>query len=224
MFERYAIYHTFEGGLADRGAAWLGWDIATGTAVRHPDIEGLDLAKVTERPRKYGLHATVKAPFHLAQGSTEEALRRAFASLCASLAPVTLAALELGRIGGFLALTAEAEARALRALAAQTVHSLDAFRAPLSDDALQRRKSPRLSERQRENLMRWGYPHVMDDYRFHVTLTGPLKDPLREKAGTAAKAYFAPVLRQPYSFDSLTLAGQGRDGMFREIQRLSLGA
>ncbi|HBR36147.1 MAG TPA: phosphonate metabolism protein, partial [Sulfitobacter pontiacus] len=64
MFKRYAIYYTPPpGDFARRGAVWLGWDVQAGEAVAHPDIEGLDIAKLTQRPRKYGLHGTVKAPF-----------------------------------------------------------------------------------------------------------------------------------------------------------------
>jgi len=31
-----------------------------------------------------------------------------------------------------------------------------------------------LTSRQREHLDRWGYPYAMQDFRFHMTLTGRL--------------------------------------------------
>lgn len=222
MFERYAIYHTFDGPLAERGAGWLGWDIGAGLKVPHHEIEGIDLPKLTERPRKYGLHATIKAPFHLAAGTTEDDLCSAFAELCAMHAPITIAALKLSQRGRFFALTIEGDESAVRSLAAQTVQSLDPFRAPLNDDDLQRRKSSRLPARQMANLSQWGYPHVMDDFQFHVTLTGNVKDAKIDRVRTAAEAYLTPVLPSPYALDTLTLAGQSIDGMFREILRLPL--
>ncbi|MEN8891863.1 DUF1045 domain-containing protein [Planktotalea arctica] len=219
MFERYAIYHTFEGPLATHGAAWLGWDIAVGQTVQHPEIKGIDLAKLTERPRKYGLHATFKAPFHLADGIREGDLSHAFKGLCAAHAPITLAALTLSQIGRFFALTCDGDDSALKSLAAQTVQSLDPFRAPLSDDVLQRRRSQRLSERQKANLAQWGYPHVMEDFKFHVTLTGNIKDQLHTPVKAMLHSHFAQTLPIPYTLDTLTLAGQDNDGRFREILR-----
>ena len=68
-FDRYAIYFTPQGSLAEAGAAWLGWDLARGRTVAHPDVAGLDVAALTETPRKYGLHATIKPPFVLAEGA-----------------------------------------------------------------------------------------------------------------------------------------------------------
>src|SRR5262249_30663264 len=38
----------------------------------------------------------------------------------------------------------------------------------------EQRLSAGLSERQIENLDRWGYPYVFEDFRFHLTLTGPI--------------------------------------------------
>ena len=57
-FARYAVYYTPEPGpLADFGAAWLGWDIATGAEVAHPDLPGLPrpVTELTATPRKLRL-------------------------------------------------------------------------------------------------------------------------------------------------------------------------
>ena len=77
VFTRFAVYYAPEPGpLADFGAAWLGWDATAGSARAHPDIAGLPrpVAEITQTPRKYGFHGTVKPPFRLAPGSTPEAL------------------------------------------------------------------------------------------------------------------------------------------------------
>ena len=99
-FKRYAIYYLPEPGpLAAFGAAWLGWDAASGQDMAHPRIDGLPLPveHITDTPRKYGLHATIKPPFRLAPGTTENALNDALAAFCADQPPVTLDGLDLAQ-------------------------------------------------------------------------------------------------------------------------------
>lgn len=220
MFTRYAIYLTAEGALAKAGAAWLGWDIATGRAVPHPAWDGLDLPKITARPRKYGLHGTIKPPFVLRAPHRPSDLEAAALALCRSLAPVRLAGLQVSRLGGFLALTPIAAAADLAALAAHVVQELDSFRADPSEAELARRRQTTLTPAQEQNLQAWGYPYVLDQFRFHITLTGPLKD--AEADIPLVSKYFAPVLQGPVHVRSLTLAGERSDGMFEQIARLPL--
>lgn len=220
MFTRYAIYYTAGGEFAQRGAFWLGWDVAAGETAAHPEV-GLALDEVTQTPRKYGFHGTIKPPFRLAEGRAEDGLWEAFASLCAGVSPVICEGLEVARLGRFLALVPMGDASDLRALAAKVVRDLDGFRAPASAAELEKRRKGGLSAAQEENLQNWGYPHVMDQFRFHMTLSGRMKD--LSEVHQAAQAYFAPVLPRPFRVDSLTLVGEQPDGMFREIERRALG-
>lgn len=221
MFRRYAIYITPDGPLGAAGARWLGWDIAAGSGVEHATVRGVDLATITQRPRRYGFHATVKPPMRLLEGCTSEELMRAAGALARSAAPVSLDGLAVTRLGGFLALTALGDTAPLDALAAQVVDNLDPFRAPPAPEELARRRNNALTPSQEQNLTRWGYPHVMQDYRFHITLTGRLKD--ADAIAPLVAAHFAPVLPVPYRIDHLTLAGEAEDGMFHAIARLPLG-
>ncbi len=221
MFDRYAIYVTPQGSLASHGAAWLGWDIATGTTVPHPQIDGLDVAALTKRPRKYGLHATIKPPMALAQGTTSEELEQAAGALARSAAPVILDGLKITRIGRFIALTPRGDTGPLNALAALVFEALDPFRAALSAPELARRRKYPLTPAQEHNLTLWGYPHVMQDFRFHITLTGPVSD--IETTAPLVETHFKPVLPAPFVISHLTLAGEDTDGMFHTIARLPLG-
>jgi hypothetical protein len=221
MFQRYAIFVTPQGRLAELGAAWLGWDMAKGCRVSHPYIDGLDIAKVTNRPRKYGLHATIKPPMRLADGTTEDELKRAAITMARGIAPIVLGGLKISRIGRFLALTPLGETNPLAQMANTVVEHLDPFRAPPSSEELARRRQRALTPSQESNLTQWGYPHVMKDFRFHITLTGPLKD--AETAAPLIAAHFTPALPAPYVIDHLTLAGEDADGMFHSIARLPLG-
>lgn len=220
MYRRYAIYFTPSGALARTGAAWLGWDMATGRGVLHPDIDGLDIAAMTKRPRRYGLHATIKPPMILAKGISEADLIQAAKEIAGTLPQVHLEGLSVSRLGRFLALTADGPTGALDRLAARVVETLDPFRAPLTPEDLARRRHKPLTPSQEQNLLQWGYPNVMEDFRFHITLTGPLKDATAMMP--IVSAHFAPVLPVPFVIDHLTVAGEDVDGMFHSIGHLPL--
>lgn len=219
MFERYAIYYTAQGAFARQGAAWLGWDIDTGQAVPHPTFEGVDVETLTQSVRKYGFHGTLKAPFHLAESTDEDGLRTAVRTLASQLHCIQVEGLKVTALGRFLALTPTGDDSALKHLAAQVVKTLDPFRAPLAPDDLARRHKPNLSAAHEANLQQWGYPHVMDQFRFHMTLTGRLPKTNLPRVHNTVHAYFAPVLPSPFRLDALTLVGQRADGMFVTLNR-----
>ncbi|GHE01200.1 phosphonate metabolism protein [Defluviimonas sp. 20V17] len=224
-YARYAIYYTPPpGALADFGARWLGWDAARGRARAHFDLPALPrpVADLTAAPRKYGFHGTLKPPFRLAPGQSRATLDTALEDLAARLAPVTLAGLRLARLGGFLALVPEGEAAALAALAAEVVARLDAFRAPPTRDELQRRRAAGLSPAQEANLLRWGYPYVMEEFRFHLTLTGALPPEAAEATRAALAPVLAPLQPRPFVLDALSLCGEDGAGRFHLLHRVPL--
>lgn len=221
-YRRYALYYTPpQGEFADFGASWLGWDAVRGAAVAQPDLPGLDIAALTAEPRKYGFHATLKAPFRLAEGARAEDLAAAVAALAAQLRPVTLDGLALTRIGPFLALTPQGDDGPLNALAAQVVEALDPFRAPLTEAEMARRNPDRLTPRQRALLDAWGYPYVLDEFRFHMTLTGAL-DPATLDAVTAQLAPRLTVVPRLFTLDAISLMGEDAAGRVHLIRRLAL--
>ncbi|MBM7067963.1 DUF1045 domain-containing protein [Actibacterium sp. 188UL27-1] len=223
-FTRYAIYFTPTGGLASFGAAWLGWDNATGTEVAHPQIDGLPrpVAQITDRPRKYGFHGTIKPPFHLAKDKVATALEAETRALCARLKPVELDGLQLAQLGQFLAVIPDGDTTALARLAATFVEELDHFRAPPSEAELARRRGSQLSPPQEDNLARWGYPYVMDQFRFHLTLSGPMEPADLTATHRALDPYLAPHLTRPYRIDTMSLLGADQAGRFHIIHRYTL--
>ena len=225
QFARYAIYYAPEPGpLASFGAAWLGWDTAAGTEAPHPRIPGLTrpVAELTATPRKYGLHGTIKPPFRLATGSDAAMLEAEARALCARLAPIRMQGLELAALGGFLALKATGDPAPLEALAAACVEGLDRFRAPAPPEELARRRTSGLSARQEANLLQWGYPYVMEEFRFHITLTGRLPAPEAEATRAALAPILAPLLPEPFVITSLCLAGEDATGRFHLLDRYPL--
>lgn len=225
-YHRYALYYLCPPGpLADFGAAWLGWDVAEGRAVAHPEVAGLPkpAAEITATPRKYGFHGTIKPPFRLAGGRTPEGLLAEARALCARLAPVEFERLALTPLGHFLALTPAGDASALAALAAACVEGLDDFRAPAPEAELTRRRARGLSARQEENLCRWGYPYVMQDFRFHMTLSGRLTPDDLAATAAALSPHVTPLVPAPCRIAEMALVGADAEDRFHLIARLPLG-
>lgn len=225
-YSRYAIYYTPPPGpLADFGADWLGWDIATGTERPHPDIPDLPkpVSTLTKTPRKYGFHATIKPPFRLAEGTTEAQLTEAAETALAALAPVTLDGLRLAQLGHFLALVPDGDTGPLSHLAGRVVQDLDAFRAPAGEAELARRRARGLSPRQEALLTTWGYPYVMEEFRFHMTLSGGFGDEVLGPTMTAISPRITPILPRPMVLSELSLVGERDDGRLETVRKLRLG-
>ncbi|MBN2907046.1 MAG: DUF1045 domain-containing protein [Rhodobacteraceae bacterium] len=224
-YKRYAIYYAPDPGpLADFGAAWLGWDPKTGKRRAHPRLPHLPcpVADLTAVPRKYGFHGTIKPPFRLIEGSDIALLHRSAAALAAQLKPLRLDGLKLSRIGGFLALTPQGDTTGLGALAGSVVEALDGFRAAPTEAEIAKRNPDRLSARQNKLMQRWGYPYVMEEFRFHLTLTGPLKEDMAEATRTALAPVLAPLIDGPFRLTSLCLFGEAKDGCFHNLHRYRL--
>lgn len=222
-FRRFAVYYLPEpGALADELSSWLGWDIATGQPVAHPVIDGWDVPALTATPRKYGAHGTIKPPFALVDSHSLAELDAAMGALCASVEPVVLEGLKVARLGGFLALVPKGDTNALSLLAAATVSGLDDFRAPQSQAQIDKRRAAGLTNRQDELLERWGYPYVMDEFRFHITLTGKVDEVNGEALRKVLKKRIKPLLTKPFVIESLCLAGEDEAGMFHLIHRYAL--
>ncbi|MFA8441140.1 DUF1045 domain-containing protein [Yoonia sp.] len=219
-YSRFAIYYVpAEGALADFGAAWLGWDVARGCETPQMDVPGLH--DVTMTPRKYGFHATLKAPFRLADGRTVADLDAAVSDLVTGLAPATCNGLDLTALGGFLALTPDGDMTDLRRVATACVRNLDMFRAAATDAELARRRKTGLSALQEALLTQWGYPYVMEEFQFHMTLTGRLPQDGFAQWSKAVLRHL-PDLPRPFVLDQIALCGERADGRFELIHRYML--
>lgn len=216
-FKRYALYHVPSDALGDLGAGWLGWDCRRGVPVANPVSDGW-----TRGARRYGFHATLKAPFRLADTETQFTLEAAAARVATQTAPVRLEGLAPRWLGRFLALVPLEQSQPLSDLAARCVMELDRFRAaPTSQDSAKYASRP-LNPELQDNLQRWGYPYIFDAFRFHLTLTDRLHKSERG-AVDAALPNFAP-LTQPYRLDHMSLVGEDAEGRFHELNRYALTA
>jgi hypothetical protein len=137
---------------------------------------------------------------------------------------VILPALELVTLEGFLALIPAAPSADLQDLAAEVVRALDPYRAPLSPAEIARRRPELLTTRQRELLGIYGYPYVMEQFQFHLTLSGALAADQTAQARAAAQSHFAGVVPQPFVIADLCLCGEDDLGQFHLMHRYPLMA
>jgi len=192
---RYALYYAPEPSseLWAFGSHVIGYDAVDGQERAVPSFCGALTDRwheLVSQPRKYGFHATLKAPFHLAQGVDEAALIGAIERFAATTNAAPLEGLEVASIGPFIALRPIGDASMLNALASNIVRHFEPFRAPLSDEDRARRVKSPLTERQMDYLDRFGYPYVHEEFRFHMTLTGPLHVDDRDAALAILKAAY----------------------------------
>lgn len=219
-FRRYAVYYLpDDAGLAAFGASWLGWDIGTGTVCGQPNVA--NIGRLTDQPRKYGFHGTLKPPFRLATGTAADDLASAVADVAKRSAPILLDGLSLTAIGSFLALVPKGDTRTLDRLAFRCVSDLDGFRRPPDAAERDRRRAGGLTQRQEALLGQWGYPYVGDEFRFHLTLTGKLTPDELSDVRVVLEGLLPP-LPAPFAIDTIALVGEDREGMFRLIHRYAL--
>jgi putative phosphonate metabolism protein len=212
-FPRYAIYHAAaRGGVLDRfGAHMLGYDGWTGEDLSFPEdvVRSVpDWRDLTQDPRKYGFHATLKAPMALADGKTEAELLAACESFAETPRPVPAITPVVNSISGFLAVVPTEPSAELERLAADCVSAFDSFRAPLTPEDRARRNPAKLTPRQCDYLDRWGYPYVMEEFRFHMTLTGRLGSERREPLLAMLRERFAAVGLTRLVIDGIALFRQ----------------
>lgn len=228
---RFAVYFAPPPGSGwwAAGSRWLGRDAASDTRLDQPGFDGLapELHRqLTAEPARYGWHATLKAPFVLGEGVGLDDLRGALQALAASFTAFDMPALKVRQLGGFMALCPEGDKEAISAVASACVTLLDRLAAPLSSDELERRRRKgSLSTQEDALLVRWGYPYVMERYRFHLSLTGNLQgvdDTTAKRLAQAAQVWFGAL--PPCRFDGLSLFAEpskGADFVFVERWELA---
>lgn len=223
---RYAIYWApaNDHPLWRAGCEWLG---------RDPESE--PASAVSRRhaasPARYGFHATLKPPMRLRPGASLQQLEAAVASVAAGLHAFEMPSLHVVWAGDFLALTPcinVAPEHPLRRLADACVSALDEWRRlPSPAESARRQATSALNPRQAALVSRWGYPHVFDEWRFHMTLS----DKLDRNSSDAvllereAREWFASALAEPLRCDSVCIYTEPHAGVpLRLTHRFALSA
>lgn len=222
---RYALYYAPEPGtpLADFGRSWFGYDAESGLDVAERQDYGIGpeaCDAMTREPRHYGLHGTLRAPFRLRPGVTEENLIERTARFAEGLAPIELDPPTVQRIGAFLALALPTPSPALERLHARCLFAFEHFRAPLTEAERAKRLRKKLTSNQLLLLAQWGYPYVLDEFRFHVTLTGVLSDHDQARVAPVLSPALKDICLAPLEVDAICLFTEAGDGRpFKLLRR-----
>jgi putative phosphonate metabolism protein len=221
---RYAIYFAppVESALYRFGTALLGRDAITGARVAQLSVDGLTRERwkqITEAPKVYGFHATLKPPFRLVSGVVPEMLVANLEQFAAERRSFHVPGLRVARIANFVALVLQEQSHDFGGLADACVEQFDRFRAPLSANDVARRSPGRLTARQRELLEQWGYPYVFEEWRFHMTLASQLEPGEADHVCDVLASLATPFRDRPLMVDAVCLFVQPAPGAAFHLTR-----
>ena len=226
---RYAIYFVpaTDSELYRFGAALLGYDALGRTDVSQPKMltnAVPDWHALTDDPRRYGFHATLKAPFYLASGTDEAALIAAFEHFATTPRAIPVITPVVRLLRYFVAIVNDAPNPDLAALADACVTEFESVRAPLTAKDRERRLKSKLTGNQIALLDRWGYPYVFEEFFFHMSLTGRITAKPQQIAERLA-AEFTELGQRSLAIDHLALLRQDHPAArFAAIRHLPLTA
>ena len=210
-YRRYAIYWTPQPGsdLAAFGARWFAEPAAVSGL-------GAELAtRAVKAPARYGLHATLKAPFPLREDASEAELQHALDAFCATRRAPSGGAFMPASFQGFFGLVLSRRTADIDWLAGECVTRFDAFRAPCGRSGVP--PDGELSAQEEAFVEEFGYPYVLSAFQFHVTLAGPLGEAELNEVAAALQPHLAPFLTAPAVIDGLSLLGELHGGGAFEI-------
>jgi hypothetical protein len=199
------------------GSSLLGRDPWDGGALKRPNLKHLLEEELIERTKKaslYGLHATIVAPFRL--NSDEKTLLSALEELLLGEKEIPMPPLKIETPrDAFTALVPESLPKALKDLERKLVVNLNRLRdkeAPLKNRG-------RLGDRAADYYQKWGYPYVLEEFFFHITLS----DAADAKTLAALKDFFPDEALGAFFIDSLCLSRQEDELPFKTAARFPLG-
>ena len=208
---RYAVYFApnVEQQWWAQASQWLGRCAVSQQMNAQPLVPGVSakrFAELTEHPRRYGFHATMRAPFVLTGQHQANELIDRVNMLCQQVKPFVLPRLQVTLLDQFLALVPERNVPLVTQLEEQCVTALNDYAEPLGPEELSRRRSAGLSLQADALLLRWGYPYVLERFRFHCSLTGSLAKASQQEVSAltlAAHQHFDQL--PPCVFDALAI-------------------
>lgn len=210
-FERYAIYWMpSSSSLLDEFARrWFG---GADSFDLEPDLA----ARAVMTPKRYGFHATVKAPFRPVPGISPQEMNAELERFCARRRRIVTSPLALERFQHYLALCPSGRRAELEWLASECVVHFDRFRAPLNGEDHERRKGT-LSSREAAHFKQFGYPYIFDLFYFHISLAGPLDSRELDNVSAALRPRLGTMASEDFILDELCLCGDPGNGRDFEV-------
>jgi hypothetical protein len=233
-YSRYAIYYAppKESSLEEFGRYWFGWDPLNAKLINNKrrinylnrfGIKNLiNIDKNVLIAKKYGFHGTLIPPFKLNKNYSTNTLFKKTEEIAKKLKKFKFYKFKLKKINNFYAFVQNKKNNNINKLSNRLVRELFKFRSPLTKKEIDRRNPSKLSKLQLNILYKWGYPYLMSEFNFHMTLASEV---------TGNKLYLELkkiernkeiILNEINNFDKIYIFGENQKGMFENLENFSL--
>ena len=181
-----------------------------------------ELKDYCEQPAKYGFHATLKAPFRLKRNVKTKNFYDVISHIAAQHSRFKIKGLKIVYSKKFTFITSRKEIKSLINLENDLVKHLDTFRAELNKTEIKKRNPDSLTFKQNKYLKEWGYPFVLDQFKFHMTLMNQNNNKLSNKQKLELEKLIYKISNNLVEFNEISLLGENKKGYFEEIKRFKL--
>ena len=236
-FERYAVYWVpkLADPLANFGASWTGWCAEQGEPRARGTFRDIafDIPAITRQICRHGLHAVVKAPFHLGTGRSRFSLEHFLDQLVEDSVAFPLPRLHLAVVDGSVALVPSKSSTALDALIARIDDALVPLEAASAINCFAEAPAnapgadaPGIATRTNANsgiADQLVQLPVALAHRFHIPLTDRLGLETAFEVLQQLQPLLEPILDEPRRMHDLALMGDPGGGRpLRVLQRYEL--
>ncbi len=233
-YSRYAIYYAppKESILEEFGRYWFGWDPLNAKLINNKHrinylnrfgIKNLiNIDKNVLIAKKYGFHGTLIPPFKLNKNYSTNTLFKKTEEIAKKFKKFKFYKFKLKKMNNFYAFVQNKKNNNINKLSNRLVRELFKFRSPLTKKEIDRRNPSKLSKLQLNILYKWGYPYLMSEFNFHMTLASEV---------TGNKLYLELkkiernkeiILNEINNFDKIYIFGENQKGMFENLENFSL--
>ena len=181
-----------------------------------------ELKDYCEQPAKYGFHATLKAPFRLKRNVKTKNFYDVISHIAAQHSRFKIKGLKIVYSKKFTFITSRKPNKLLINLESDLVKHLDTFRAELNKTEIKKRIPDSLTFKQNKYLKEWGYPFVLDQFKFHMTLMNQNNNKLSNKQKLELEKLIYKISNNLLEFNEISLLGENKNGYFEEIKRFKL--
>ena len=129
--------------------------------------------------------------------------------------------LNLKKIGNFIALVPEKNDK-IKYLSNKLVTGLDFLRDELLEEEILKRNPQTLTLNQKKMLTNWGYPYVLDEFNFNLTLTDKIDNKKIDNILKSIKRNLRYIDFEKVNFNNICIFGEKKDEKFYFIKRFKL--
>ena len=233
-YSRYAIYYAppKESSLEEFGRYWFGWDplnaklINNKQRINYLNRFGIKNLKNIDKnvliAKKYGFHGTLIPPFKLNKNYSTNTLFKKTEDIAKKFKKFKFYKFKLKRINNFYAFVQNKKNSNINKISNRLVKELFKFRSPLTKKEIDKRNPSKLSKLQLNILHKWGYPYLMSEFKFHMTLASEVTGNKLYSELKKIEKKKEIILNEINDFDKIYIFGENQKGMFENLENFSL--